>query len=129
VNSPAQPTGSAPDPRRLGGLEWTRKTQGHLSPSERRRLLAAIALGQWQNLLGRAKLALRHTTRRAEEVDLETFLAPDSRLARQAEEAATEQTPAILAHSYRTWFFGRALSAVDVVDLDIELYLLRRTVA
>ena len=49
---------AAPDPQRLGGLEWTRRTGGRLSSRERGRLLAAIGVGQWENALGRAKLAL-----------------------------------------------------------------------
>jgi hypothetical protein len=47
-----------PDPQRLGGLAWVRRTGGQLSRAERRRLLAAIALGQWENAVARAKLAL-----------------------------------------------------------------------
>jgi hypothetical protein len=46
-------TSHAPDPRRLGGLDWTQRTEGRLSSRERGRLLAAVALGQWQNVLGR----------------------------------------------------------------------------
>ena len=49
---------TSPDPQRLGGLGWARRTGGRLTSRERGRLLAAIALGQWENVLGRAKLAL-----------------------------------------------------------------------
>ena len=49
---------NVPDPERLGGLGWVRRTGGQLSRGERRRLVAAIALGQWENAVGRAKLAL-----------------------------------------------------------------------
>jgi hypothetical protein len=113
---------SVPDPHRLGGLGWVRRTGGRLSSAERRRLVAAIALGQWENALGRAKLALGRLPAGAAEVDLDTFRAPDSSFARAAEEACTEQPAAIVGHSYRTWLFGRALAAVDRSHLDVELF-------
>jgi hypothetical protein len=113
---------STPDPQRLGGLGWARRTGGRLTPSERRRLLAAVALGQWENVLGRAKLALRRLPDGAGAVDLTTFEVPDSSFAREAEQACAEQPPAIVGHSYRTWLFGRALAAVDRRDVDLELF-------
>lgn len=113
---------STPDPERLGGLAWARRTGGNLSSRERRRLVAAIALGQWENALGRAKLALGRLPAGAAAVDIGTFLAPDSALAREAEQACAEQAPPIVGHSYRTWLFGRALAAVDRTELDDELF-------
>jgi hypothetical protein len=113
---------TAPDPQRLGGLGWARRTGGRLSSAERRRLLAAIALGQWENALGRAKLALGRLPAGAADVDLGTFQAPDSSFAREAEQACEEQPAAIVGHSYRTWLFGRALAAVDGRELDPELF-------
>ena len=78
---------NAPDPQRLGGLAWVRRTGGQLSRTERRRLLIAIAVGQWQNAVGRAKLALCRLPAAAARVDLDAFHVPDSRFAREAEEA------------------------------------------
>jgi hypothetical protein len=111
-----------PDPARLGGLAWARRTNGKLTRAERSRLLAAIALGQWENVLGRAKLALGRLPAGAADVDVATFTAPDSAFAREAEAACEEQPPAIVGHSYRTWLFGRALAAVDRTPLDSELF-------
>src|SRR4029077_14711174 len=88
----------------------------------RRRLFAAIALGQWENLLGRARLALGRLPSEATAVDVKTFEPPDSPLAREAEHACAEQPAAIVGHSYRTWLFGLALAAVDGSDLDRELF-------
>ncbi|MGO9488723.1 MAG: phosphohydrolase [Solirubrobacteraceae bacterium] len=111
-----------PDPQRLGGLGWVRRTGGRLSRRERARLLAAVAVGQWENALGRARLALGRLPAGAADVDLDTFLVPDSMFAREAEQACAE-LPALLAgHSYRTWLFGRALAVVDGVELDHELF-------
>jgi hypothetical protein len=111
-----------PDPERLGGLAWTRRTGGRLTRAERGRLLAEIAKGQAENLLGRAKLALGRLPAGAGEVDVSRFEPPDSRLARDAEVACAEQPAAIAGHSYRTWMFGLALAAVDGMELDRELF-------
>jgi hypothetical protein len=111
-----------PDPERLGGLAWTRRGGGRLTGAERRRLLAAIAKGQAENLIGRARLALGRLPTGARDVDVRRFEPPDSRLARDAEEACAEQPESIAEHSYRTWMFGLALAAVDRVELDRELF-------
>jgi len=118
---PSRP-GGPPDPERLGGLGWARRTQGALTARERRRLLAAIALGQWENALGRAKLALGRLPAAARNIDVGTFTPPDTPLAREAESACAEQPEAIAGHSYRTWLFGRALAELDRSELDIELF-------
>jgi hypothetical protein len=111
-----------PDPNRTGGLAWTRRTGGRLSGAERRRLLAAVAVGQFENARGRLQLALGRRHPRASDVDVRSFTPPDSRLAHEAEQACAEQAAAIAAHSYRTWMYGLALAAVDGVDLDRESF-------
>ena len=111
-----------PDPQRLGGLAWVRRTGGQLSRAERRRLLFAIAVGQWENAVGRAKLALGRLPAAAAHVDLDTFQVPDSKFAREAEDACAELPPALQGHSYRTWLFGRALATVDRSKMDDELF-------
>jgi hypothetical protein len=120
--APASRGLSTPDPQRLGGLAWARRTRGWLSGAERRRLLAAIALGQWQNALGRAKLALGWLPARAASADLDTFAVPDSAFARESERACAELSAALQGHCYRTWLFGCALAAVDQRALDDELF-------
>jgi hypothetical protein len=112
----------APDPQRLGGLAWVRRTGGRLPRAERRRLFVAIAVGQWENAVGRAKLALGRLPPAAARVDLDRFRVPDSKFARAAEEACAELPPGLQGHSYRTWLFGRALAAVDRRQLDDELF-------
>jgi len=113
---------NAPDPQRLGGLAWARRTGGQLTRTERRRLLIATAVGQWENAVGRAKLALGRLPAAAERVDLDAFQVPDSKFAREAEEACAELPPTLQGHSYRTWLFGRALASVDGYAMDDELF-------
>ena len=113
---------STVNPDRLGGLAWTQRTRGRLTGAERRRLLAAVAIGQFENLVGRAKLALGRVPDSAAAVDVRAFTPPDSRLAREAETACAEQPPAVIGHSYRTWLYGLALAAVDGTELDRELF-------
>lgn len=85
-------------------------------------MLSAIALGQWENAIGRAKLALGRLPPGAANVDLDTFKVPDSLFAQEAEQACAELPASLVGHSYRTWLFGRALAAVDRRELDIELF-------
>jgi hypothetical protein len=113
---------SAPDPERLGGLAWARRTGGSLTARERGRLLAAIALGQWENALGRAKLALGRLPEGARKIDVKTFVPPDTPLARAAQQACAQQPVAIVGHSFRAWLFGRALATLDGSELDDELF-------
>lgn len=72
--------------------------------------------------MGRAKFALGRLPPGASDIDVKMFQPPDSRLARGAEQACAEQPAAIIAHSYRTWLFGRALAALDRSELDLELF-------
>jgi hypothetical protein len=113
---------NAPDPQRLGGLAWVRRTGGQLSRTERRGLFVAIAVGQWHNAVGRAKLALGRLPAAAARVDLGAFRVPDSKFARESEEACAELPPTLQGHSYRTWLFGRALATVDAHEMDDELF-------
>jgi len=113
---------NTPDPQRVGGLAWVRRTGGQLSRAERRRLLLAIAVGQWENAVGRGKLALGRLPAAAARVDLSTFQVPDSKFAREAENACAELPASLQCHSYRTWLFGRALAIVDRSEMDEELF-------
>jgi hypothetical protein len=55
-------------------------------------------------------------------VDLDAVVLPDSRLAKDAEaEARQVLSPTIREHSYRTFWFGLALAAIDGVEVDLEL--------
>jgi hypothetical protein len=112
----------APDPERVGGLAWVRRKQGALTGAERRRLLAAIAMGQAENLIGRVRLALGRFPAGAAEIDVRTFTPPDSALAREAELACDEQPELLTGHCYRTWMFGLALATLDRVALDREMF-------
>jgi hypothetical protein len=105
-----------PDPERVGGLAWTRRTRGALSGAERRRLLVAIARGQAENIAGQVKLRLGRAPRGADQMPA----IPDSAFARDAQEACDEPPAAIRAHSYRTWAFGSALAALDGHAHDLE---------
>jgi hypothetical protein len=114
--------GIDPDPNRLGGLEWVRRTHGRLTRRERARLLAAIARGQWENVVGRTKLMFGSVPPGAADVDLDAFAVPETRFAREAEEACAELPQGWIRHSYRTWLFGNALAVVDGTQLDLELF-------
>jgi hypothetical protein len=113
---------SQPDPNRLGGLAWTVRTQGALTKSERRSLLREIIKGQTEYVAGRIKLLTGRTSAAARALEASAFTPPDSTFARQAEEAALEQSSAVMGHGYRTWMFGSGLATIDQVELDTELF-------
>ncbi|MBJ7471659.1 MAG: hypothetical protein JHD16_10175, partial [Solirubrobacteraceae bacterium] len=112
-----------PDLDRIGGLRWTQRTGGDLTPRERRRLLGAIAQSHTENLLTRLWLATGRVPERAAGLSLADFQPPDSAFATTVLDACAEQAPAWQAHAYRTWIFGSALSIVDDVSLEPELFL------
>jgi hypothetical protein len=109
-----------PDPERVGGLGWARRTKGALTAAERRRLFVAIARGQAENTVGQIKLRLGRASRGADEMPD----PPDSAFALDVQELCDDQPPTIRAHSYRTWAFGRALAALDghARELDPEAF-------
>ena len=110
-----------PDPARLGGWQWLQRSNGRLTRRERLELLGRIAASESRQLAHRLQAAVKRRTPRT--VDLEAKLRPpDSRFALEVEAAANEQTPGLLAHSYRTWIYGRALAEVDAAPLDDEIF-------
>jgi hypothetical protein len=113
---------ATPDLDRLGGLEWTRRTRGQLSPRERRYLLGEIVRGQAAYVASRIKLATGRAPAAARDIDAADFAPPDSAFARAAEEAAGEQTPGVEGHGYRTWLYGAGLAALDRNTLDPERF-------
>jgi hypothetical protein len=111
-----------PDQNRIGGLAWTRRTRGRLTPHERRRLVAAIAVMQAANTFGRVKLALGRLPAGATDIDVRDFEPPDSKLAREAEAACAEQHELLVGHCYRTWMWGLTLAALDRTKVDREQF-------
>jgi hypothetical protein len=111
-----------PYPDRVGTYAWTVRRNGRLTRRERARLLARVAMLNVGAVRGFAQLARGRRAPGAAAIDVDAFVAPDSRLAREAELACAEQSPAIAAHSYRAWMFGRALAQLDGARLDHELF-------
>ena len=107
-----------PDPNRIGGFEWTQRTKGLLTRRERLQLLGSVVTSQRDYFLHRLRRDRPSVTPRPGEREIRP---PDTQFAREVEAAAAEQNPVILAHSYRSWIFGRALADVDGSDVDEEL--------
>ena len=107
-----------PDPQRLGGLEWTRRTRGILTRRERLRLLGAVVAAQRSYLVHRLRRDGPRAVPRTADRDV---LPPDGPFAREVEAAAAEQSDVIRRHGYRTWVFARALADIDGLEVDEEL--------
>ncbi|MCP2276493.1 hypothetical protein APR09_002048 [Nocardia amikacinitolerans] len=100
--------------------EWATTTGGALTGRQRRQLTGKLVTALPGIVAGQVRLAFgRRGTGRVDFTDLRL---PDSRLARAAETEARERlTPHVLEHSYRSYFFGRALAELDGVRYDDEL--------
>jgi hypothetical protein len=99
--------------------EWAQRTGGNLSTREYRHLVGVIMRQVSPALAGvvRYRLGRRGSGR----TDLVHLPLPDSALARRAEEfVRSELAPYVLTHSYRTYFLGKALAALDGVAVDDE---------
>ena len=111
-----RPLGPLPDPERLGGPGWLAATGGRLTRQQRRRMLAQSLRTQ------RELLSQRFHRRRPTDIDLSDLIElPDTRLVRDAVEAAMSQPPALLSHAHRTAVFARALALIDGAEVDHEL--------
>lgn len=99
---------------------WATATGGNLGPGERRALLNPLLRTAAGYTASRLRTALGRRGRGG--VDIDSLRWPDSALARAAEQEAREVLSAdLLAHSYRTYLFGRSLAAADGVAVDEEL--------
>jgi len=99
---------------------WATRTGGAVSAAERRVLLGRLvrALPAMVSDAVKTRIGRRGQGR----VEFGSIAVPDSRLALAAEQEARDSvTPHVLEHSYRTYFFGRALAELDGVRVDDEL--------
>ncbi|MEV4129078.1 phosphohydrolase [Nocardia sp. NPDC049707] len=100
--------------------EWARRTGGALSGGQRRQLTTKLVAGVPRLVAGQVALALGR--RGSGRVDFAALQLPDSKLAKAAEEQARECLSVhVLAHSYRSYFFGRALAEFDGTRYGDEL--------
>lgn len=107
-----------PDPNRIGGFEWTLRTNGLLTRRERLRLLGSVVNSQRDYFMHRLRRDRPSTTPHPSDREIRP---PDSRFGSEVEAAAAEQNPVIRNHGYRTWIFGRALADFDGIAVDDEL--------
>lgn len=99
---------------------WATTTGGTLTTAQRRRLLLRLPRTVAGFAPNRIRLALgRRGTGR---VEFDGLRLPDTPLAKAAEEQARETlSDALLAHSFRTYFFARALADLDNAAYDDEI--------
>lgn len=99
---------------------WATDTGGNLTAAQRRRLLLSLPRTVAGFVPGRVRLALGR--RGIGRVEFDGLRLPDTPLAKAAEEHARETlSDALLAHSFRTYFFARALADLDRATYDDEI--------
>jgi hypothetical protein len=100
--------------------DWGQRTGGNLSRQEQRQLLGVIFRSVPSSVAGMVRYRLGR--RGSGRTDLVQVPAPESTLARRAEEfVSASLSPFMLAHSFRTYFLGKALAALDGTAVDDEL--------
>jgi hypothetical protein len=103
----------------IGSLEWARRTNGILGRGERARFLAAMALEQTRG--APAVLAARTGLRRRRGgPDPSELTPPDTAVAKETIELASELDASIVEHSYRSYIYARALAIAEGVECDEE---------
>jgi hypothetical protein len=103
---------------RVGRLDWATSTRGRLSARDRAELIRQATVAQAEEVAWR----LRGSRAGRAALDLAAVRAPDSALAKSAEQACGEiASEAIVNHSHRSFWFGAALGAADGVRYDPEL--------
>lgn len=99
---------------------WATRTGGAVSTAQRRALLGRLirALPGMVSDAVKTRVGRRGLGR----VEFGSIVVPDSTLARAVEQEARDcVTPHVLEHSYRTYFFGKALAELDDIQVDDEL--------
>jgi hypothetical protein len=106
---------------KFGTLEWSKKNNGALTPTERLHFLRNMAF-----LAAReASDAIRDKLGLLKPVDLNfsDFTPPDSKMAKDAEVFAREtHKQDLLSHGYRTYYFGAIVGTYSRLKYDKELF-------
>jgi hypothetical protein len=106
---------------KFGTLEWGKKNNGRLTPTERLHFLrnmAFLAAREASDVI-RDKLGLLKPV----DLDFSNFAPPDTRMAKDAEVFGREtHTEDLLSHGYRTYYFGAILAPYSRLKYDKELF-------
>jgi hypothetical protein len=105
----------------LGGRAWGERTRGALGFGDQLALLRQAVLAQLTGLPSQVRVWLA-SGRGADSALLANRPPPDSKLAREALELATEVSPRVLlAHCLRCWLFADLFASRDGILFDDEL--------
>ena len=106
----------------VGSIGWTERTGGVLTLREGLSLARPLVRDELRIVAGFLAMALRRHPGRRSAVDPAVLAAPDSSLAREAEEAAADLlSPALLNHSRRAYAWGATIAALRQITFDREL--------
>ncbi len=106
----------------IGTFQWSKSSQGNLSPKEKFEIVGMLVKSQIANLVQNLRYKLGWSKHSLANIDFEAIIRPDSRIAMAAEEMCQElYTPILANHCYRTYYWGSLLGQVDGLRVDAEL--------
>src|SRR4051812_43147616 len=109
----------------VGSIGWTERTGGVLTARECVTLSVPLVRGEVAILAGLLKMALRVHSGRHATLEPSRLMAPDSALARDAQEAASDLlSPVVLNHAHRSYAWAAALAGRRGIAFDRELLYL-----
>src|SRR5690349_10366332 len=104
----------------LGTLAWGKSTKGVLNEHEKMRVIEnfKFVMSQEQVDADRRRLNLLSP----KDISIETLAPPGSKIVKDAlAYAADTHLPALLRHSWRTYYFGALIAVHDGIEFDREL--------
>lgn len=107
---------------KLGTREWGDATDGVLSAGDKFTLITMLIRSQLREACEGLLSATPLFKKRLSRINPNEIIIPDSEIAKRTIEKAKEEfDPLLLAHSYRTFWWGALLAQADKLTFDTEL--------
>ncbi len=105
----------------IGSYAWASQSQGHLSFKEKVLLMNKIMAPSMSQFLRTAM----HLDKPKKVLNIQDIVIPDTSYVKEAvAELERCAQPALIAHSWRTYYWGAAFGLIDRTDFDPEMLLI-----
>lgn len=106
----------------IGSYQWGQKTQGHLNPTEKFKIIGMLFKNQAIDVINRIRYALKIPPASRSNLNFDVIIRPDSKIALEAEALCQElHTPNLVNHCFRTYYWAVLLGQVDGLRTDLEM--------